>query len=226
LRRIGFIHFLSIIVLIIGGLLFVKDNRYESTVKIIENLKDKEIIFYSSNFKRLYNNFKSGDVPDMEKLCNLGLIYMMERGLNASSLKIEPYNLDPYALSGVYLDKSLRKDKKYILIDINRSMSKHGRKYKGQNGDCCPIFIILSKKSKSYDQSLLFAGRIKSEIDKKYKKLPVQIISTNSEDYNQSRGYIGMLVEFGDAANTYEEAKESLKIFCDAMIEVINNTAQ
>lgn len=226
MRRIVFIHLLSIVVLIIGGILFVKANRHESTVKIIENLKDKDVVFYSSNLKRAYINFKTGETPDMEKLCTLGLNYMKENGINASSLKIEPGDLDPYSLSGVYLDKNLMKDKKYILVDLNRNMTKHGSKYKGQNGNCCPISIILSKKSKSYDQSLLFAGRVKSLIDKKYTTLPVHIISTDSEDYNQSKGYIGMLVELGDAANTYDEARESLKILCDAMTEVINVQTQ
>jgi stage II sporulation protein P len=222
MNRIRYLYFLSIAALIFGGFLFVKAHRYENTVKIIEDLKSKSIIIYSSNFRRLYIDSRDGGIKDMEKLCMEGSNIIKNSGLDCTFLKILDGNEDPYTLSGIYIDKYLNKNNKYILIDISRNQSRRGEKYNVGQSKCSSISIILSRKSKSYDDSLLFAGRVKSIIDKKYDILPVQIIHTDSDDYNQSKGYISMLVEIGDAANTYDEAMQSLKIFSEALIEVID----
>jgi len=202
-------------------MLFVKNNRYEKTIKIIENLKNKTIVIYSSNFKRLYLNSKAGQVNDMEKLCLEGTSSMKSGGLDSAYLKISEGNQDPYTLSFIYLKENLDKKKKYILIDINRGQTRHGEKYDIGGISLCPITITISKKSKSYDDSLLFMGRVKAVIDKKYNLLPVHIVTDDTLEYNQSMGYIAALIELGDASNTYEQAKESLNILCQAIKEVV-----
>ena len=221
MKYIKYLYFLSIAALILGGTLFIKAHRHESTVKIIEDLRSKSIIMYSSNFRRLYIDSLSGEVKDMEKLCIEGSSILKKSGLDCSFLKTQDGNVDPYALSGASLDKNLNKNNKYILIDISRNQSRHGAKYSIGKSNCTPISIVLSKKSKSYEDSLLIAGRLKSIIDKKYETLPLQIVHSDFGEYNQGKGYIGMLLEIGDAANTYDEAMESLKIFCEALKEVV-----
>lgn len=223
MRLINFILYLSIAALIAGGLLFVKNNRDEHAVKIIEDLRDKTMIFYSSNIKRGYLDSPNGDISDMERLCTEGASIIKSNGLNSVFLKINEGNHDPYTLSGLYLKKTLKKDIKYILVDISRGQSKHGEKYQAGDKTCCPIKIILSKGAPSYDQSLLFAGRVKSVIDKEYARLPVLLVTDETSDYNQGMGYIGMLVELGDSENTLDEARESLQILCNALREVIYN---
>ena len=221
MKYIKYLYFLSIAALILGGTLFIKAHRHESTVKIIEDLRSKSIIMYSSNSRRLYIDSLSGEVKDMEKLCIEGSSILKKSGLDCSFLKTQDGNVDPYALSGASLDKNLNKNNKYILIDISRNQSRHGAKYSIGKSNCAPISIVLSKKSKSYEESLLIAGGLKSIIDKKYDTLPLQIVHSDFGEYNQSKGYIGMLLEIGDAANTYDEAMESLKIFCEALKEVV-----
>lgn len=220
MRRLKFLFYLSIILLVAGGVLFVKDNRHQSVANIAENLKNKTTVFYSSNFKRVYALHKVDELKDMERLCMEGASILAGAGLNAEYLQIQDGNDDPFTLSGEYLDKNLQKGKEYIVIDVSRGQTRHGKTIKTKLGMCCPISIILSQKSLSFDRSLLLAGRIKAVIHKSYPDLPVQIIQTDDRDYNQSKGYMGMLIEFGDAANLYEEARNSLKIFCNALIKV------
>lgn len=226
MKHINILLYLSIIALIAGGLWFVKNNRYEKTVKMIEDLRDKTMVFYSSNFKRMYTESIQDQTGDMERLCIQGTESMKSGGLNSLYLKIDGGNLDPYTLSGLCLEKNLKKYEEYILVDISRGQSRHGGKYAAGGGNSCPITIILSKKSQSYDESLLFAGRVKSIIDKKYTDLPIRIVTQDNDSYNQSKGYIAMLVELGDAANTYEDGKKALELLCEAFKEVINTNTE
>lgn len=221
LKRLKLVLYLSIAALIAGGMLFVKNNRYEQAVKIMEDLKDKTMVFYSSNFERAYIGSGESQSNDMEKLCMEGTRIVQNSGLNSEYVKLYPGNYDPYTLSSLELQKTLKKEVKYILVDISRGQSRHGEKFKTGEKYSCPITIIISKKSSSHDQSILFAGRVKALIDKKYGNLPVQIEASDTAEYNQGKGYIGMLVELGDAVNTYDEAEEALKILCEAFREVI-----
>ncbi|KPU43102.1 stage II sporulation protein P (SpoIIP) [Oxobacter pfennigii] len=221
MKRHSILFYISIAVLIAAGMLFIKSNRYEKTVRIIEDLKDKTVVFYSSNFKRLYLNSPQSQVGDMEKLCFEGYNIINDGGMSSFLLRIEDGNADPYTLSSSKLDKVLKKDDQYILLDLSRGQTRHGEKYIAGDKNCSPIDIIISKKSLSFDQSLLFIGRVKAVIEKKYPTLPVRITTVDTEDYNQSLGYIGILIELGDSANSYDEAKESMKILCEAIKEVI-----
>lgn len=223
-KRINLLYYFSIFVLIIAGLLFVRANRYGKVVKVMENLKDKPVVFYSSNFKRLYLNSSGGLMSDMEKLAGEGSGILKNRGIDSMQMKIEEGTLDPLSQSGLFIERNLEKNVKYILIDLGRAQSKFGSKYKCGDSYACPIFITVSKTSSSYSNSLLFAGRIKYAIADKYKDLPVSIVESRASDYNQSKGYIGLLVEIGDAENTFGEAEKSLNIFCDAAVQVISSS--
>lgn len=220
MRRVKYLYYISILAFVAVGILFVKANRYKSAISIIDTIKDKIIVVYSSNYKRLYAGSAQRGVNDMGMMCIEAVSLLKEGGLNSVYLRPEEGSEDPYTLSGRYLEKNLDKKYKYALIDISRGQTKYGKKYTIQNRTFCPISIVLSKKSSSYDSTLLFAGRIKEIMDKKYETLPVQIITVDDRDYNQSMGSIGMLVEIGDAANSYEEARESLQIFCQAVLSV------
>ncbi|HBM76049.1 MAG TPA: hypothetical protein DD429_10940 [Clostridiaceae bacterium] len=220
MRRVKFLYYISIAALIAVGVLFVKANRYKSTISMVSTIKDKIIVMYSSNFKRMYEDSKQRETGDMAMLCIEGVSLLKDGGLNSVYLRLGEGTEDPYTLSGLYLEKNLDKKYKYVLIDISRAQTKYGRKYDIANKVCCPISMIISKKSTSYDDTLLFAGRIKSIIDKKYGTLPVHIITVDDGDYNQSMGSMGMTVEIGDAANTYDEARECLRIFCSAVLEL------
>ncbi|MDI6619871.1 MAG: stage II sporulation protein P [Clostridiales bacterium] len=222
MKRIKLIYYISLAVFVLCGILFVNVSRYSKTAGIVENLKDKTIIFYSSNHKRIYLNSHNIKINDMEMLCLEGVSYLKEGGLNPFFLRITEGSDDIFTQSYSCLKKSLKKDIKYVLLDISRGQTKHGERYMAGKNVCCPISIIISKKSKSSSDSLLFAGRIKAEIDRNYKTLPVQIVTVDDQDYNQSMGAIGMLIEIGDAANTFEEAKGSLKILSKAIIDVTN----
>lgn len=221
MKRIQLTYYVFILLFITAGLLFVKANRDDKVVGVIENLMDKTIVMYSSNNKRMYINSENTGINNMNTLCIEGTSYLKSGGLNPVHFKIEGEDSYPYNLSQDFLEKNLRKNEKYVLIDVSRGQTRYGSKFIAREKACAPIYIILSKNSKSYDSSLLFAGRIKWIIDDKYKTVPVQIISAVGQDYNQSMGHIGMLIEFGDAANTYDEARESLKIFCQSMLEVV-----
>lgn len=223
-KRIRVLYYFSIGILVIAGILFVRSNRYGKAVKVMENLKDKPVVFYSSNFKRLYLNSSGGLMKDLEKLTAEGTEDLKKKGYDSMQIKTEEGDADPYTQSGIYLDRSLKKGTKYILIDLSRAQSKFGSKYKCGDFTACPITITVSKSSKSYGGSLLFAGRVKYAIADKYKDLPVSIVESSEGDYNQSMGYIGLLVELGDAENTFGEAERSLNIFCDAVIQVIGSS--
>jgi stage II sporulation protein P len=150
-----------------------------------------------------------------------GVSYLKSGGLNSVYFKIEKADADPYTQSGMYLKKNLKGTEDYVLIDISRDMTRYGIKYEVGEKYCSPITIKIAMKSKCYDSSLLFAGRVKAAIEEKYKTVPVKIItSDDGQDYNQSLGSMGMFVELGDSANTYGEAREALKIFCQAILQV------
>lgn len=222
LKKIKIMYYLSIIALIAAGTLFVQANRQAKVVGILENLDNKTIVFYSSNFKRVYKNTLDGSSRSLDMLCIEGVNYFKNAGLNSEHLEIESGNADPYTQSGFYLKNNLKKNNEYVLIDLSRDQTRYGSQYKIDGNIYCPISIKLSKKSRGYDNSLLFASRVKAYLNEKYKSLPVYLISLEDQDYNQSIGYIGMLVELGDASNTFDEARESLKIFCQALVEVNN----
>lgn len=222
MRKFKYLFYFSVAAFIIAGILFVKVTRYNNAVSTVETIKDKVIVVYSSNFKRMYDRSSNSYVKDMGMLCMEAVSLLKGGNLNSVYIRIQEGNEDPYTSSGVQLNKSLSKNYKYVLIDINRGQSKHGDKYMIGDKACCAITMILSRKSKSYDDTLLLAGRIKESIDKKYESLPVKIETTDDGDYNQSMGSMGMLLELGDAANKYDEARESLGIFCRALIEVVD----
>lgn len=223
-KRIKLFYYFSIVLLVAAGILFVVSNRYGRVVKVMENLKDKHVVFYSSNFKRMYLDSSGGPMKDMEKLTAEGTEKLKKKGYDSIQIRVEEGNADPYSQSGIYLERDLKSGIKCILIDLSRAQSKFGSKYKLGDVTACPIVITVSKSSRSYGDSLLFAGRIKYAIADKYKDLPVRIVESNEGDYNQSRGYIGLLVEIGDAENTFKEAERSLNIFCDAVIGVIGSS--
>lgn len=214
LKLINLLFYLSIFILIICGMLFVKQNRYDSVTNILEDVYEKPIIIYSSNFKRAYINHEESDIKDMDRLSIECTSTLKEYGFLSNHLKMEDEDIDPYTLSSKYLDNYIKKGKKYILIDITRNKSSHGEKVIIDNASYCPISIIISKNSDCFDNSLLFAGRIKSIIENKYTNMKIQIEQVE-EEYNQGKGYIGFMLEIGDSANTYDEAKNSIKIFCE-----------
>jgi stage II sporulation protein P len=220
MKKIRLLYYLSVLLLIAGGVLFVRLNRYGSAIRVIENFGGKTMVFYSSTFKREYLNSSGGSIRDMDKLCAEGSDELRKAGLDSLSMKIADGTSDPYTLSEKYLNENLKKGSKYILIDLSRAQTEYGSRYKCGGEMYCPITITISKKSLSYDESLIFAGRIKYILDNKCKDLPVRIVESTSGDYNQSKGYIGMLVEIGDSANTFGDAEKSLRIFCDAIKEV------
>lgn len=221
-KGIRLVYVCSIIILVIAGLFFVKLNRSEKVAGIIENLKDKTIVIYSSNNKRLYINTNDSSVHNMDTLCIEGASFLRSGGFSPVHFKIENGDSDPYTLSSLYLKKNLKKNEEYVLIDLSRSQTRYGTKCMAAENTCCPISIILSKKSASYENSLLFASRVKWAVEEKYKTLTIKIVTAEDQDYNQDLGHIGMLVELGDSANSYDEARESLKVFCQAVIKVGN----
>ena len=221
LKLVNLLLYLSIFVLIICGMLFVKQNRYDSVSNILEDVYEKPVIIYSSNFKRAYINHEESNVKDMDRLSMECTSKLKDYGFLSNHLKIEDADVDPYTLSSKYIDNYMKRGKKYILIDIIRNKSSHGEKFVIDDISYCPISIIISKNSDCYDNSLLFAGRIKSIIESKYTNMKIQIKQVE-EEYNQSRGYIGFMLEIGDSANTYDEAKNSISIFCEGFKAAAN----
>lgn len=216
-----FLYICSLVVLVCAGFLFIEASKQARVVGIIENLKSKTILFYSSNPQRSY--LGSNMTGSMDMLCIEGVSHLKTDGLKSECLKIEKGDADPYTQSGTILKNRIKNSNDYVLIDISRNQERHGSEYDIEGKKCCPIVIKLSRKSQSYDDSLLFAGRIKTVIDEKYKTLPFQIETVDDgKDYNQSLGCIGLLLEIGDSANTYEEASASLKLFCKAVTEANN----
>jgi stage II sporulation protein P len=211
----------SLLALVAAGMLFVNATDQSRIVGVIDSLKDKTIVFYSSNYDRSYTGYRNEAYRCMDMMCIEGMSFIRGGGLNSIHFKIEENVGDPYTQSSAYLKRNLKSTGAYVLIDISRDKSMHGSKYDIGGKLSSPITIKIAKKSQNYDNSLLFIGRVKAVIDEKYKSLPVQIITLDDgQDYNQSLGCIGMIVEFGDSANTYDEAREALNIFCRAIIQV------
>lgn len=215
------LYICSLLALAAAGILFVNASREARIVGVIESLKDKKIVFYSSNYDRSYLGYSNENVKCMDMLGIEGVSFIRGGGLYSLHLKIEETVGDPYTRSGSYLKNNLPDTGEYVLIDVSRNQSRHGSKYDVGGRFSSPIAVKIARSSKNYDSTLLFAGRVKAVIDEKYKNLPFQIITLDGgEDYNQSIGCIGMLVEFGDSANTYDEAREALSIFCKAIIQI------
>lgn len=224
MKKIRLIYYLSICILVLGGIMFVRANRNKSTGSFIENLRDKTIIVYSSNFKRQYINSSGGSMSDIEKLGMESAGLLRGGGLDALFYRISDNGVDPYTASSAFLGSNLKTGGEYILLDMSRAQTKHGSKFTAGGNTCCPINIIISKKSKSFEKSMLFAGKIKYIIDNRYKELPVYITESDEGDYNQGMGYIGLLVEVGDAANTFNDAERTGKIFCSAVKDAVSES--
>lgn len=220
MNRIRIIFFLSIAALITGGIMFANASRYGKAVGVIGSLRDKTIVFYSSNNKKAYLKTGESGVNDMENLCIQGASSLREGSLDSVYLKIPDGNEYPFTRSGMYLKSTLKDNREYILVDISRDQTRYGGRYKTGKSISCPISIVLSKESPNHDDSLLFAGRIKAIIDSKFNTLPVKIISVDSEEYNQGQGCMGMLLLLGDSENTFSDASSALKVFCDAVKEI------
>lgn len=221
MKSVKIMYICSLIALVAAGILFANMHRQAKVVGVIENLKTKTIVFYSSNSARSYLDYKNNGVGAMDMLCIEAMSHMKADGFNSINYKISNGDADPFTQSYQFLRETLKKDSEYVLIDISRGQSRHGQKYNIEGKTYAPITITLSKKSLCYESSLLFAGRLKAYIDEKYKAIPIHIITVDDgKDYNQSLGYIAMLVEFGDSNNSYDEASESLKVFCQSIIQV------
>lgn len=216
------LFYISVAALIAAGLLYVRAARNDSAISTVETVKDKVIVFYSSNYKRLYARTSGSNTDDMSMLCMEGVSMLKEGRMNSVYIRMQEGSEDPYTSSGMQLKKTLSKGYKYVLIDLSRAQTKHGSKYQIKDHICAPLSMIISKKSSCCDDSLLLAARIKEILNQKCPALPVNVVTVNDRDYNQSIGSMGMTVEAGDAANSYDEARETLKLFCTALLDVVD----
>jgi hypothetical protein len=89
MKGVKILYICSLIALVAAGILFVQMHRQAKVVGVIENLKDKTIVFYSSNSGRSYVDYKDKSVGAMDMLCIEAMSQMKSDGFDAVNYKIE-----------------------------------------------------------------------------------------------------------------------------------------
>ncbi len=105
----------------------------------------------------------------------------------------------------------MKKDKTYILIDINPTKLI-------QNENTILIRIGKSESIK-YENNLEYASRLKEALLKKYKILKVNTLTDSKNTYNQELGHTAIRLEISEAL-TYKNARNLTTYILETLTEL------
>lgn len=148
---------------------------------------DKCYILYSSD---------GGELKDAENISNIlsfAADFLKQSGTDAAAIN----ETQKEKIKSKIMDL-MKKDKKYILIDINPT-----KLILSEN----TVLIRLGKKENpKYESNLEYALKLKEAISNKYKNLKVNTLTDSKYSYNQDMGHTAIRLEISESL-TCENAK-------------------